>query len=124
GVAIGLDDGLVAPALLRADQLDLAKTAAALADLVERARSTKLRPAEMSEATFTLSNLGMFDVSAFTAIVTPPQVAILATARPVERWTGDGTTSLMTATLSSDHRAVDGIDAARFLETFKEAMAD
>jgi pyruvate dehydrogenase E2 component (dihydrolipoamide acetyltransferase) len=128
GVAIGLDDGLVAPALLGADRLDVGETAEALADLVERARSMKLRPTEMSEATFTLSNLGMFDVSAFTAIVTPPQVAILATGRPVERWVGSGDAperaSLLTATLSADHRAVDGVEAARFLETFKRAMED
>src|SRR5581483_7535886 len=69
-------------------RLNVVWTAAALRDLVERARSQRLRPAELSEATFTLSNLGMFEVSAFTAIVTPPQVAILATGRPVERWTG------------------------------------
>ena len=128
GIAIGLDDGLVAPALLGADRLDLTETAAGLAELVERARSQRLRPAELTGATFTLSNLGMFDVSAFTAIVTPPQVAILATARPVERWIGGGDApvraSVMTATLSSDHRAVDGVDAARFLETFKQAMED
>jgi pyruvate dehydrogenase E2 component (dihydrolipoamide acetyltransferase) len=80
----------------------------------------------MTEATFTLSNLGMFDVSAFTAIVTPPQVAILAVARPVERWSlEDGVPtrrSLLTATLSADHRALDGADAARFLETFKQSI--
>jgi pyruvate dehydrogenase E2 component (dihydrolipoamide acetyltransferase) len=82
----------------------------------------------MTEATFTLSNLGMFDVSAFTAIVTPPQVAILAVARPVERWSlEDGRPtrrSLLTATLSADHRALDGVDAARFLETFKQSIED
>jgi pyruvate dehydrogenase E2 component (dihydrolipoamide acetyltransferase) len=128
GIAIALDDGLVAPALLRTDGLDVYGTAAGLADLVERARSQRLRPAELSDATFTLSNLGMFDVTAFTAIVTPPQVAILATARPVERWIGPGDAlrpvSLLTATLSADHRAVDGADAARFLETFKQALED
>jgi pyruvate dehydrogenase E2 component (dihydrolipoamide acetyltransferase) len=70
----------------------------------------------------------MFDVTAFTAIITPPQVAILATARPVERCViaNDvlARSSVMTATLSADHRAIDGGDAARFLETFKEAMED
>ena len=70
----------------------------------------------------------MFDVSAFAAIITPPQVAILATARPVERWVvRDGEprqTAVMTATLSADHRAVDGVDAARFLETFKSAIGE
>jgi pyruvate dehydrogenase E2 component (dihydrolipoyllysine-residue acetyltransferase) len=124
GIAIALDDGLLAPALLGADALDVAGTAAALGDLAERARSARLRPRELSEATFTLSNLGMFQVSAFTAIVTPPQVAILATARPVERLTPAGPASLLTATLSADHRAVDGADAARFLETFKQAIED
>lgn len=126
GVAIALDDGLVAPALLGADQLDVDTTAEALRDLVQRARESRLRPAEMAEATFTLSNLGMLDVSAFTAIVTPPQVAILAIARPVERWTiKDGEPvlrSVMTATLSADHRALDGVDAARFLGTFKSSI--
>jgi pyruvate dehydrogenase E2 component (dihydrolipoyllysine-residue acetyltransferase) len=124
GIAIALDDGLLAPALLGADGLDVAQTASALGDLVERARAGRLRPRELGDATFTLSNLGMFQVSAFTAIVTPPQVAILATARPVERLTPAGPASLLTATLSADHRAVDGADAARFLETFKQAIED
>ena len=128
GIAIALDDGLVAPALLAADRLDVRATAAGLRDLAERARAQRLRPAELSGATFTLSNLGMFDVTAFTAIVTPPQVAILATARPVERWLpangAPARASVLTATLSADHRALDGVDAARFLETFKQALED
>jgi pyruvate dehydrogenase E2 component (dihydrolipoamide acetyltransferase) len=128
GIAVALDDGLVAPALLDADGLDFDETAAALRDLIGRARESRLRPAEMTDATFTLSNLGMFDVSAFTAIVTPPQVAILAVARPVERWTfadgGPVRRSMMTATLSCDHRALDGVDAARFLETLKSCIEE
>jgi pyruvate dehydrogenase E2 component (dihydrolipoamide acetyltransferase) len=128
GIAIALDGGLVAPALLDADRLGARATAAALRDLAERARTQRLRPEELGGATFTLSNLGMFDVTAFTAIVTPPQVAILATARPVERVVleeGAPTrVSVLTATLSADHRAVDGVDAARFLETFKKALED
>jgi pyruvate dehydrogenase E2 component (dihydrolipoamide acetyltransferase) len=122
GIAIALDDGLLAPALLAADGLGVAGTASALTDLAERARTGKLRPRELSDGTFTLSNLGMFEVSAFTAIVTPPQVAILATARPLERLTRDGPAGLLTATLSADHRALDGADAARFLGTFKQAI--
>ena len=126
GIAIALDEGLIAPALLGADGLDVDATVDALRDLVDRARGSRLRPPELTDATFTLSNLGMFDVSAFTAIVTPPQVAILAVARPVERWSfNDGEPvrrSVMTATLSADHRALDGVDAARFLATFKEAI--
>jgi pyruvate dehydrogenase E2 component (dihydrolipoamide acetyltransferase) len=126
GIAIALDDGLLAPALLGADGLGLVEMAAAMADLADRTRAQKLRPREVSEATFTLSNLGMFDVSAFTAIITPPQVATLATARPVERCRLiDGvpvSTSTMTVTLSADHRAVDGADAARWLGTFKTLL--
>jgi pyruvate dehydrogenase E2 component (dihydrolipoamide acetyltransferase) len=128
GVAVALDGGLIAPALLGADKLGLVGAAAALRDLVERARARKLRAAEINDATFTLSNLGMFDVSAFTAIVTPPQVAILATGRFVERVVlvddQPRTVSVLTATLSGDHRAVDGADAARFLEAFKAAIED
>lgn len=123
GVAIALEDGLIAPALLDCRGLDLSGLSAALDDLVGRARAGRLRAAEISAATFTVSNLGMFDVSAFTAIINPPQVAILATGRteprvrvidgrPVVRRT-------LTATLSADHRAVDGAMAARFLERLK-----
>jgi pyruvate dehydrogenase E2 component (dihydrolipoamide acetyltransferase) len=123
GVAIALDDGLIAPALLDCAERGVADLAAGLADLVARTRAGKLRAAEIGEGTFTLSNLGMFEVTAFTAIVTPPQVAILATARTVERpVVRDGeivVRRVMTATLSSDHRVVDGVGAAGFLGTLK-----
>lgn len=126
GIAIAVDDGLIAPALLEADQLDLAGIATALDDLVERARIGKLRASEMSDATFTISNLGMFDISAFSAIVTPPQVAILAAGRAVARLvpgdSGPRVASVLTATLSVDHRALDGVDAARFLASFKQTL--
>lgn len=126
GIAVALEDGLVAPALLRADALDLHETAAALDDLVARARASKLRPAELGEATFTLSNLGMFDVTSFTAILNPPQVGILATGRVLRRPRFvDGELrerAVLNATLSADHRAVDGAEAARFLESFKDLL--
>lgn len=122
-VAIALDDGLIAPALLDCRDRGIANLARGLADLVTRTRAGKLRAAEVAEGTFTLSNLGMFDVTGFTAIITPPQVAILATARTVERpVVRDGEVvvrRIMTATLSSDHRVVDGVGAARFLATLK-----
>jgi pyruvate dehydrogenase E2 component (dihydrolipoamide acetyltransferase) len=131
GVAIALDDGLIAPALLDCRERSVTDLATGLGDLVTRTRAGKLRAAEIGEGTFTLSNLGMFDVTAFTAIITPPQVAILATARTVERAVvrdGEVTTRrIMSATLSSDHRVVDGVGAARFLGTLKgllEAPAD
>jgi pyruvate dehydrogenase E2 component (dihydrolipoamide acetyltransferase) len=123
GVAIALDDGLIAPALLDCRDRGVADLAVGLADLVTRTRGGKLRAPEIGEGTFTLSNLGMFDVTAFTAIITPPQVAILATARTIERpVVRDGavtTRRIMSATLSSDHRVVDGVGAARFLGTLK-----
>ena len=123
GVAIALDEGLIAPALLDCRERSVTDLAAGLADLVSRTRAGKLRAPEISEGTFTLSNLGMFDVTQFTAIITPPQVAILATARTVERpVVRDGGVTIgrvMTATLSSDHRVVDGVGAARFLGTLK-----
>lgn len=123
GVAVALDGGLIAPAVLGADTLSLTETAAAVGDLVTRARSGGLRGSEVTEATFTLSNLGAFDVARFTAIIVPPQVAILATGRTVETpVVRDGEITAqrsMSAVLSADHRALDGADAARFLSTFK-----
>jgi pyruvate dehydrogenase E2 component (dihydrolipoamide acetyltransferase) len=127
-VAVALDGGLVAPAILGADRLDVRGTADALSDLVGRARHGKLRGAEITEGTFTVSNLGMFDVSSFTAIITPPQVAVLATGKIEKRphWDGEAfaPASIMNATLSSDHRAVDGADAARFLGTLHELLLE
>jgi pyruvate dehydrogenase E2 component (dihydrolipoamide acetyltransferase) len=126
GVAIALEDGLVAPAVLGADTLSLAETATALRELVGRARDRRLGGAEMTGATFTLSNLGMFEVTSFIPIVTPPQVAILATGKvnKVPRIAGGELVerSLVTATVSADHRAVDGADVARFLETLKRLV--
>jgi pyruvate dehydrogenase E2 component (dihydrolipoamide acetyltransferase) len=127
-VAVALQGGLVAPAVLDADRLDVHGTAAALTDLVSRARQGKLRGAEITEGTFTVSNLGMFDISSFIAIVTPPQVAVLATGKIQKRpfWNGRAfvPASIMTATLSSDHRSVDGADAARFLATLGDLLLE
>ncbi len=126
GVAIALDDGLVAPAVFARDAVDVLATARALEDLVARARTRSLRGAEMTTATFTLSNLGMFEVSSFIPIVTPPQVAILGVGktRRVACWVGDELVprALATVTVSADHRAVDGADVARFLATLKTAL--
>lgn len=126
GVAVSLDGGLVAPALLHVDRLDLLSVAEQLRDLVGRARDGGLRPAELTDGTFTLSNLGMFDVTAFAAIVTPPQVAILATGStftaPVlvgDQWEA---ADFLDATVSCDHRAVDGAEAARFLQILKREL--
>ncbi len=126
GVAVALDGGLIAPAVLGADALTLDETAAALSDLVGRARAGKLRGSELTEGTFTLSNLGLFDVTRFIAIIVPPQVAILATGRTVEGPVVlDGEIVVrrtMAVTVSADHRALDGADVARFLSTFKTLL--
>lgn len=127
GVAIAVEDGLIAPALLDCAGRSLDDIGAALRDLVERTKAGRLRASEVNDATFTLSNLGMYDVSAFTAIINPPQVAILATAKTEPRAVvRDGqivVRQLMTATLSADHRAVDGVGAAQLLADLKEALA-
>jgi pyruvate dehydrogenase E2 component (dihydrolipoamide acetyltransferase) len=126
GVAIALDEGLIAPAILGCERLSVEQISDALRDLVTRTRAGKLRAPELTDATFTLSNLGMFEVSQFTAIITPPQVAILATGktepRAVVREGALVARQTMTVTLSSDHRAVDGAGAARFLGTLKELV--
>ena len=126
GIAVALDDGLIAPALLGADKLSLVATAGALGDLVARARHGRLRAQEISDGTFTLSNLGSHDVSRFSAIIVPPQVGILATGaileRPVVRGGELRVGKVMTATLSADHRAVDGVYAAVFLERLKALL--
>jgi pyruvate dehydrogenase E2 component (dihydrolipoamide acetyltransferase) len=128
GVAIALDDGLVAPAVFERDAPDVLGAARALDDLVARARERKLRGKEMTEPTFTLSNLGMFGVSSFIPIVTPPQVAILGIGgtQRVPRYDGEQIVprSLANVTVSADHRAVDGADVARFLTTFKSLVED
>lgn len=126
GVAIDIPAGLIAPAILDCGALEIEAISVQLKDLAVRSKAGKLRAPEMNDATFTLSNLGMFDVSSFTAIVTPPQVSILATGRSqalprVE----DGEMvirTIMTATLSSDHRAVDGVGAARFMGKLKTRL--
>ena len=126
GVAIATDAGLVAPALLDCGGRGLEEVNRALVDLVERARSGRVKGRELSGSTFTLSNLGMYDVTSFTAIINPPQVGILATGRIEERVVvsagSPAVRRIMTATLSADHRAVDGVEAAIFLKSFRDLL--
>jgi len=120
GIAVAAEDALLVPAVLDADRKPLAAIAAEARELAQRAKARRLTPDELSASTFTVSNLGMFDVHSFTAVINPPQVAILAVGAaqrtPVETTSG-GVAFRDTAlfTLSSDHRAVYGADAARFL---------
>lgn len=123
GVAIAVPGGLMAPAILGADRLSAAELGAALRGLAERTRAGRARGPELTGATFTVSNLGGHAVSSFAAIVNPPQVAILATGRsaprPAVHEGALGVRRTMTATLSVDHRALDGADAGRFLDRLK-----
>jgi pyruvate dehydrogenase E2 component (dihydrolipoamide acetyltransferase) len=130
GVAMALDEGVVAPVIHKADKAELSEIVVRRRDLAERARSGKLRPDDISGGTFTISNLGMFGVDAFTAIIIPPQAAILAVGsigdRVVPVGVGPdarpGIRPMMTLTLSSDHRVVDGARAAEFLRDLVDAI--
>ena len=128
GLAVAAPSGLVVPVIRQAERLSLAETAATRTDLVERARDSKLTQSDLEGGTFTISNLGMFGVEQFTAVLNPPQAGILAvgatTEQPVVR---DGTVTarpLMTMTLTVDHRAVDGAGAADFLRTVKSFVEE
>ena len=113
GIAVAIPDGLIAPALLDCGPKDLATISSELRDLVARTKANKLRPAEFSDATFTLSNLGGFPVTQFTAIITPPQVAILGVNAIVDQVVAvNGAPAVrprMGLSLSFDHRVVDGL---------------
>jgi pyruvate dehydrogenase E2 component (dihydrolipoamide acetyltransferase) len=124
GLAVAIEDGLVVPVLRGADTLTLAEIAARREDLVGRAQAGKLRPADIQGGSFTISNLGMYGVDAFNAIVNPPQAAILAVGRIVDRAVvvaGQlAVRPTVVLTLSCDHRALDGARAAQFLGTLAE----
>jgi pyruvate dehydrogenase E2 component (dihydrolipoamide acetyltransferase) len=132
GLAMAVDDGVVAPVIPNADKATPGEIAVQRRDLAERARGGKLRPADLAGGTFTISNLGMFGVDAFTAIIIPPQAAILAVGAIADRVVPvgvgpdarPGIRPMMTLTLSSDHRVVDGARAAEFLRDLVEAIAD
>jgi pyruvate dehydrogenase E2 component (dihydrolipoamide acetyltransferase) len=123
GLAVAAPAGLVVPVIRGADRLSIAEIAAARADLVSRAREGRLQRADLESGTFTISNLGMYGVEEFTAVLNPPQAAILAVGAIVERPVAvDGMVDvapMMTMTLTCDHRAVDGSDGAEFLRTLK-----
>ena len=125
-VAVATDSGLITPVIRAADAKPVERLAAESRELADRARAGKLTREEISGGTFTVSNLGMYGIKSFDAIINPPQVAILAVgaaeARPVVR---DGVLAVatrMTVTLSSDHRVVDGAAAAAFLATLAELV--
>lgn len=127
GVATAIDSGLIVPVVKAADTLGLRATAAQLADLSGRAREGKLKLDDLQGGTFTVSNLGMFGIDRFEAILNPPQAAILAVGRVAKRAevTDDDKVEIrpMAAlTLTSDHRVLDGASAAKFLATLKKVL--
>jgi pyruvate dehydrogenase E2 component (dihydrolipoamide acetyltransferase) len=126
GIATSLKDSLIVPVIRQAQTKNMEQLVMALADLVERARSRRLSPMEMSGSTFTISNLGMFGIESFTAIINPPESAILAVGKIVERQVAveDGTAlkPMMNLTLSADHRVLDGAAAASFLAELKATL--
>jgi pyruvate dehydrogenase E2 component (dihydrolipoamide acetyltransferase) len=128
GLAVAVEDGLVVPILHRADTLSVAAIATRREDLVTRAQAGKLRPADIQGGGFTISNLGMFGVDAFSAIVNPPQAAILAVGRIADRVVAlNGQPAVqptMVLTLSCDHRALDGARGAQFLDALADLIEE
>src|SRR5258706_851087 len=128
GIAVALEEGLITPVLRDCHAKSLAQIAVEARDLAQRARARKLRASELSGATFSISNLGMFDVAAFSAIINPPEGAILAvgSVRRVPVVDGEAVTvgRRMALTISCDHRVMDGAMAARFLQDVKRLLEE
>jgi pyruvate dehydrogenase E2 component (dihydrolipoamide acetyltransferase) len=128
GIAVAAPQGLVVPVVHSAEQRTVAQIATVRADLVSRARDAKLRAEDIEGGTFTISNLGMYDVDQFIAVLNPPQASILAVGatreRVVPREGELHVLPMMTMTLTCDHRAVDGATGAEFLKTVKAFLED
>jgi pyruvate dehydrogenase E2 component (dihydrolipoamide acetyltransferase) len=126
GIAVAVPDGLITPVLREADRKGLVQISAEAADLIERARNRKLKPEDYTGATFSISNLGMFGIDEFTAIINPPEAAILAVGGTVEKpVVEDGEIVVrrrMRVTMSCDHRVIDGAMGAAFLQTFRAML--
>lgn len=128
GLAVALENGLIVPVVRRVETKGVLTLAAEINDLAKRAREGKLSHDEVSGGTFTISNLGMFGLDHFTAIINPPEVGILAVGRIAKRVVvpegrdEPAVRPLMTVTLSADHRVIDGAVAARFLADLKRVL--
>jgi pyruvate dehydrogenase E2 component (dihydrolipoamide acetyltransferase) len=123
---VAMPEGLIVPVIRFADQKSLSQIAADAKELYGKAKDKKLQPAEFSGNTFTISNLGMMDIEEFTAIINPPDSAILAVGtiseKVVRKGDGFGVVNVMKLTLSCDHRSVDGAVGASFLQTLKKFL--
>lgn len=129
GVAVALPDGLIVPVVHNVDRKGLKQVAAEVSEAVERARTNKLRASDLSGGTFTVSNLGMFGIDHFTAIINPPEVGILAVGRTASRFVPDEAGNpvakpMMSMTLVVDHRVVDGAVGAHFITTLRDALEE
>ena len=126
GVAVAIEDGLITPVVRAADRKSLSQIAGEVRELAERARTRRLKPEEYTGATFSISNLGMFGIDEFTAVINPPEGAILAvgamTAKPVVRDNEVVIRQMMRVTMSCDHRVIVGATGAKFLQTFKKIL--
>jgi len=126
GVAVAIEEGLITPVVRSADQKSLSEIAAEVRELAERARNRKLRPEEYTGASFSISNLGMFGIDEFTAVINPPEGAILAigavSPKPVVRDEQIVIRQMMRVTMSCDHRVIDGATGAKFLKTLKKIL--
>lgn len=126
GVAVAIDEGLITPVVRGANLKGLSEISAEIRDLAAKAKAKKLQPEEYSGATFSISNLGMMGIKEFTAIINPPEAAIIAVGganpTPVVRDGEVTVRNMMNVTMSCDHRVVDGATGARFLQTFKQLL--
>ncbi len=126
GVAVAVEDGLVVPVIKFADQKTMSQIGAEIKDLAGKAKNKKIQPQEMEGSTFTVSNLGMFGIEDFTSIINAPNSAILSvgtiTQQPVVKNSNIVIGNIMKVTLACDHRTVDGVTGAKFLQTFKQLI--
>ncbi|MBA3240179.1 MAG: 2-oxo acid dehydrogenase subunit E2, partial [Acidobacteria bacterium] len=126
GVAVAVEDGLITPVIRAANTKSVGQISREVRELAERARARKLKPEEYTGATFSISNLGMFGIDEFTAVINPPEAAILAVGamqpKPVVRDGEVVVRQLMRVTMSCDHRVIDGATGAKFLQTLKKIL--
>ncbi|MBK99246.1 MAG: pyruvate dehydrogenase [Flavobacteriaceae bacterium] len=124
GVAVGVDEGLIVPVLKFVDQMSIVDINSKVKDLADRARNKKLTPEEMQGSTFTISNLGMFDIESFTSIINQPNSVILSVGsivqKPIVKNGNIEVGNTMKVTLACDHRVVDGLTGSKFLQTLRE----
>ena len=126
GMAVAVEDGLITPVIRHADLKSLAQIGAEARDLAQKARNRRLKPEEYTGATFSLSNLGMFDIDEFTAVINPPEAGIVAVGSIVPKAVPDGdrvaVRRRLRLTMSCDHRVIDGATGAQFLKTLKQML--